>query len=220
LNTEELIRRHPRLWHMAADGTWPGICERGLLSVSRLLDAYGVEGDARLPIESARRPECVTLSRAGMPDAIIRDNKPIIDSKLAKCLQDGLTTRQWYEILNGYAFFWAQRERLERLLGAGEYAEDPQIVIEIDTARLLERHADRIRLSPINSGQTFYKAQERGLSTFRRIAEFPDSGSGRMGSRERPKVVEVVVEDGVPDLMEVIVRADRLHNGASEQVWG
>ncbi len=211
MTDEELIRRHPRVWHMAAAETWPGIQERGLLSVSGLLDVYGYEGGARRAVESARRPECVTLKRDGLPDAVVRDNKPMFEKSLLKCLQDGLTPSQWYEILNAKAFFWADRKRLDRLLGA--YSSKPQVVLEVDTAGLLERHRDRVRLSAINSGQTARKAQLRGLSTFRRIEDFPD-GKGALGTKERPRVVELVVEDGVPDVMEIVQGAHRVEAGA------
>ncbi|WP_438827053.1 DUF7002 family protein [Sphingomonas bacterium] len=212
------MRRHPRLWHMAADRSWPGIRARGLLSVSGLLDVYGVEGGERLAIESARRPDSVVLARDGLEEAVVRDNKPMYESVLARNLQDGLQPRAWYEILNAKSFFWVDRERLERLLGAKAYAGQPQVVVEVNTRALVDRHGDRVRLCSINSGQTLYGGQTRGLETFRRIEDFPDDG-GRLGGPGRPRIVELVVEGGVPDLMELATRADRVANGGSEPLW-
>ena len=212
MTEEELVRRHPRVWHMAAAGSWPGIRQRGLLSVTGLLDAYGYEGEARRAVESARRPDCVTLSREGMPDAVVRDNKPMFEKSLLKCLQDGLTPVQWYKTLNAKAFFWAERKRLDRLLGA--YASRPQVVLEVDTARLLERHGASVRLSAINSRQTARKAQLRGLATFSTVADFPN-GTGPLGKKERPRVVEVVVQGGVPDVLDLIISVHRVEDG----VW-
>ena len=61
MNPERLASRYPVLFHMAEDGSWESIRARGLLSTSALLDLFEVEGELRLAIESARRPEMVKL---------------------------------------------------------------------------------------------------------------------------------------------------------------
>ncbi len=211
MTEEELFERYPRLYHMAADGSWPSIKENGLLSVSRLLDRYDVNGDRRFAIESRRRPDSVTLRRDGLPDATVRDNKPMFESVLLKKLRDGLSPRDWYETLNRKAFFWVERIRLDRLLKA--YEKDPQIVLTIDTRALVERYRDDVRLCQINSGQTLYNAQERGLDTFLPIERYP-SGTGRVGTAGRPGVAELVVEHGVPDVAEFVLEVHRVVDGA------
>jgi len=63
---------------------------------------------------------------------VLRDNKPLSESKLAACLQDGLTPEDWYapedwyEILNGRLFFWPTSQRVETLLGAAAYSSIDQ----------------------------------------------------------------------------------------------
>jgi hypothetical protein len=218
LTEEELLERHPCVWHMAADGMWPYIKAHGMLSVTKLLDLFGVEGENRLPIESERRPQCVELTDAEHGRAIIRDNKPMYESALLKCLDDQLTPQDWYRILNAKSFFWVDKARLDRLLGARAYVKDPQTVIEIDTAKLLERHRDRVRLASMNTGQTLYVPQRRGLATFRTIDDFPDC-AGRIGTKQRPKIVELVVEGGVPDIAECVVNAQRYHKGQWAPLW-
>lgn len=59
MTPDEVIVTFPRLWHMAADGSWPSIRDRGLLSTSALLDLYEVTGDERVSLESRHRPESV-----------------------------------------------------------------------------------------------------------------------------------------------------------------
>lgn len=216
MTEEELIARHPHVWHMATDGSWPSIKKNGLLSVSRLLDLYGVKGEARVAIESARRPQCVTLKAPSLPDATVRDNKPMFEASLLKCLRDGLTPRDWYEILNRKTFFWVERERLERLLGAKAYSKDPQTVLMIDTKALLDRHRDEILLSGINSGQTLYVPQPRGKSTFLPISAYP-TDDGKIGTKTKPKIVELVVEGGVPNVDGLVLQVERVHNGKWEQ---
>ena len=217
MTEDELIDRHPTIWHMAADGGWPAIRQHGLLSVTRLLDLYGVAGPARHAIESARRPQSVVLEAAGLPPAVVRDNKPMSDNGLLKCLQDGLTPADWYERLNTKSFFWVDRERLDRLLAARAYASQPQTVLTLDTAAMLEEHRDTVRLSAINSGQTLYVPQKRGNATFMRIGDFPDGG-GRIGTPARPRIVELVVEGGVPDVARFVRRAERVFKGTAENL--
>lgn len=210
MTEDELVGRYPKLYHMAADGSWPSIREHGLMSVSSLLDRYAITGEQRFAIESARRPANVTIRREGLPPAVARDNKPMFESVLSRKLQDGLSPRDWYEILNRKAFFWVERARLDRLLAA--YAAEPQTVLVLDTRSLIERHRDAVRLCRINSGQTLYNAQPRGLSTFLTIEDYP-TGPGRVGTATRPGVAELVVEGGVPDVAEFVLEVHRVEQG-------
>jgi hypothetical protein len=52
-----------------------------------------------------------------------------------------MTPREWYESLNRRVFFWVDRRRLIKLLGARAYRNRPHLVLELDTAELLRRHA-------------------------------------------------------------------------------
>jgi hypothetical protein len=217
MTEDELIERYPTLYHMSTDGSWPSIRAQGLLSVSRLLDTYGVTGPARTAIESERRPQCVTVKREGLPNAVVRDNKPMHETGLLRCLRDGMTPRQWYELLNRKSFFWTQRDRLERLLHAKAYKHDPQVVISVDTKALLDRYRDDVLLSPINSGATLYVPQARGPKTFLSVADYP-SDKGKLGTKTRPEVVEFVVEGGVPDVAKFVRRVERIHHGTVELI--
>lgn len=209
MTEDEFLTRYPRLWHMAADGSWPSIQKRGLLSTSALLDLYGVEGADREAILSRRRPQSVTISGPGLEDAVIRDQKPMTDAGLQKCLTDGLGPRDWYEFLNGMTFFWLSRERLRRLLGARAYRKTPQVVLTLDTASLLGKHADEVRLARINSGATLYVPQARGKDTFKTIGEFAVAEIA----------VELTVEGGVDDVAEHVLTAHRFAEGKTEQLW-
>ncbi len=211
---DRLLRDCPLLWHMAEAGSWPSIREHGLLSTSRLLDRLGVAGAAREAIESRRRPAAVPL--AG-PDGtvLIRDNKPLNDTRLARCLDDGLTPRDWYRLLNARAFFWLRRERLLTLMRA--YPGQDHDVLEVDAAALVAAHRDRITLSPINSGAIGRAAARRGLETFRPIASYP-YGRYRAMRGPRDRVVELAVEGGVPDVARFVRRVVRMRDGVEEGV--
>src|SRR3712207_8870383 len=51
----------------------------------------------------------------------LHDALPICERFLAESLEDGMTAREWYELLNCKTFFWVSKERLEGLLGARAY---------------------------------------------------------------------------------------------------
>jgi hypothetical protein len=84
-------------------------------------------------------------------------------------------------------------------------------VLEVDTAALLERHAERVSLSPINSGATFaLNPAPRGLDTFRHIADHP---SGKT-------IAEMSVDYSVPDIAEFTVRVGRWRGTEElEEIW-
>jgi hypothetical protein len=199
LDPERLAARYPVLHHMAEDGSWESIREHGLLSTTALLDLFEVKGEERFAIESTRRPEIVQLRHPEHGAALIRDNKPMQERSLKRCLH-GMTPREWYEHLNRRVFFWVDRKRLLELLCAKAYRDRPHLVLEVDTAELLERHADCATLSSINSGATFaMNPAPRGPDTFRRIADHPEG---------RP-VVELAVDFAVPDIADFVLSVSR-----------
>jgi len=188
---------------MAEDGSWESIRKLGLLSTTALLDRFEVDEERRFAIESARRPEMVRLEHPDHGVADIRDNRPMLESALRRCLW-GMEPRGWYETLNRRGFFWPDRQRLLRLLGARAYRDRPHLVLEVDTARLLRRHAEHVTLSPINSGATFtMKPAPRGPNTFRRIGDYPE---------DKP-VVELAVDYAVRDIEGFVLSVSRWQGG-------
>jgi uncharacterized protein DUF7002 len=214
----ELIKNYPRLYHMAEDGSFPAIQQNGLMSTTALLDAYGIVGEQRLAIEERRRPESVTISRTGFPDAVIRDNKPMSDGALLKCLQDGLTPNDWYKILNSKTFFWLHKKRLHRLLAAKAYRDRAHTILTIDTESLVAAQRKNILLSPINSGSTIMKPQPRGSSTFLSVADYPFAERRKTRVLENA-LVELTVAHSVPDLASHLIAAQRINTGEVSDLW-
>ena len=93
---ERLISRYPTLYHMAEDGSWESIRRQGLLSTSALLDRFEIENKQRFALESARRPDIVRIEHPEHGTALVRDNKPMQEKALERCLY-GMTPRKWYE---------------------------------------------------------------------------------------------------------------------------
>jgi len=214
----ELVTLYPRLWHMAHKGAWPAIRDNGLMSAQALLDDYGIDGAQRTELGSCRRAQSVPLEAAGKPGAVLRDQKPMSDSALAGCLEDGLKPTQWYEILNSRSFFWLSRSRIWRLLKASAYKNVPQTVLTIDTAGLVAANSDRIWLSPINSGATLFKPQPRGLNTFKRVSEFPFEE--RSSRSKEDNVVELVVDYSVPDVADHVLAVHEVQDDKIlSEIW-
>ena len=88
---------------MAEEGSWESIRKIGLLSTTAILDKFEVGGERRRRIESARRPEIETVEHPEHGRALIRDNKPMQEKTLGRCLT-GMTPREWYESLNRRVF--------------------------------------------------------------------------------------------------------------------
>lgn len=211
MDVEQLIEIHPQLFHMAHVDAWPNIEKHGLLSTEALVDKFEIIGAKKAALVEQRRPENVTISHPVHGSAVVRDNKPMTESALLKCLGDGLTPTDWYRRLNGLVFFWTRRERLDGLLDARAYRDHSHLVIEFDTALLLEVHAPQVLLSPINSGSTAYNPAPRGASTFSSIEDFPFEHWRRKRNNRRKAIAEFTVQYAVPDAAEFVVRADVNH---------
>ena len=219
MTEEELVTTYPRLWHMAHDGSWPAIEAHGLMSTAALVEAYGITGQDAQLLTRVRRPESVPIEREGLPGAVVRDQKPIHEPRLAKCLLDGLKPEDWYRILNSHSFFWLSRERVNRLLNARAYRNLRQTVLTLDTRTLVAAHRDRIRLSPINSGATLFAPMPRGPGTFKSIADFPFAER----AKTRPvanNVVELLVEHSVPDVRDHVLAVHELQGAQIlNEIW-
>lgn len=199
---------------MAEHDTLDSILTHGLRSTTALLDLFEIEGRAREPIESARRPKMVTLDHPVHGRAMIRDNRPFQERRMERRLI-GMTFRQWYEHLNRRLFFWVTENRLSRFLGA--YGDRPHLVLVVDTKSLLDIHGDRVTVNAMNSGATNFTPPERGVGTFLPLAEHPYEERRKAG---REPVVEVTVDYAVVDIRNHLVEVQRRKgDGSAEVIW-
>ena len=217
MRPDDLIRAYPVLYHMTEDVNWPSIRRHGLLSTSGLVELFEIRGAQRKALIEERRPESVLISHPRVGQAVVRDNKPMSEAKLARALV-GMTARAWYRLLNGMSFFWVREERVITLLSARGNRDRAHCVIVVNTARLLADHLPRVRLSPINSGNTAYLAARRGRSTFRPIGSY-DYEQHR-AARGRDAVVELTVIGGIRNVERYVDRVERWReNRRIAHVW-
>lgn len=196
---------------MAEVGSWPSIRDRGLLSTRATLDLAGVRGRGRRDVESELRREKVTVTVPGQDAIVLRDQKPMSQTKLETCLPEGITPAQWCRFLNRKVFFWATNERLESLLNARPYADLEHDVLTLDTASLVARHAGRTRLCRMNSGSTTPYATPRDFSIFQSITAYPVNTRGN----PRREVAEVLVDYSVPDVADHVIGVKRMQGSVT-----
>ncbi len=214
----ELLRHCPTLYHMAERDSWPSIQRHGLRSATALLDLFEVPAGKRAAIEAAHRPAGVWLRHPVHGAALVRDQKPMGDAALRRCLQDGMAPADWYRLLNGKVFFWLVRDRLLKLLGGREYRAAEHDVLEIDAAALGAAYRPLVTLSPINSGATFNLGPApRGRGTFQPIADY-DYASRRKRAAPAACAVELTVEYAVPDIARFVRRVVAMRGATAGRV--
>jgi uncharacterized protein DUF7002 len=209
----EVLADCPTLYHMAEQGSWPSIRKFGLMSTTALLDHYEVAGATRVAIEGERRPTSVSLGSKGHGRAVVRDQFPMDDKGLTRCLEDGLSPEDWYRTLNAKVFFWLTKERLLRLLNAGTYRNQEHDVLMLDTKSLIEANVDKIWLCPINSGCTKPFPHPRGRKTFQRVRQYPYA-EWKTKRKRGERIVELAVDYAVPNIEKYVTRVVRMKNFA------
>jgi hypothetical protein len=206
MDIDRLIALHPRLYHMAEAGAWRSIRSLGLMSTSAVLDRFGIVGADRSQFESEQRVDKLRIGSGEANGIVLRDQKPMPPSQLVMALEDDLTPEDWYRTINSKVFFWVSYIRLECLLNARSYRLSEHDVLVIESGPLIRAYAEQIRLSPMNSGNTFPKAAKRGANTFSRIEDYPVTRSGS----PRKKIVELVVEHGVSNIADYVLEVRRM----------
>lgn len=202
------------LFHMAGEGSWPSICEHGLLSTKALLDLFNPPMRIRDLILNGVRRKSVDLERRDLGRVTVRDQRPL--KFLGACLSGGTTEQEFLDLLNGRVFFWLSLQRLQTLLSASLYRDTPQTVLQFNTAEVLDRYGDRVQLAPYNTGSVQYRnSPMRGRDVFRSVEDFPfDDWQVRRG-RTRDAVVELTILNAVPDAGALAIRVERWSGGKS-----
>jgi hypothetical protein len=115
-------------------------------------------------------------------------------------------------------FFWLDPARLNRQRAACR--SRPQVVLRVDVAALIAAHADRIALTPINTGNARRNPATRGAATFvpyaRWLSDAWASEAAALGTRLRARshaAVELTVLGSMPDAMAYVTRAQPLAAG-------
>jgi hypothetical protein len=166
--------------------------------------------------EGQRRSKSEEITHPKRGRALLREQIPLNEKKLANALQDGLTPRDWYYVLNRKVFFWGPESRLGILRGAREYEAHRQTIIVVDSAQLIGRYADHILLCHMNSGATQPMAFPRGRDTFRSIDSDPLVERKRKYGA-KGAVAEVTVDYAVTGIAKFVIEAYEIGGGKKRE---
>lgn len=207
MTPEDLANRHPELYHLTAPEAVDGIRRHGLLPPLRLLDLFEADPATRALV-LAKRATSIRLAHPDKGEALVTDNAPLDDRKLASVLDDGLSPDDWRRMLAERVFLWTDEAEARRLAGARLYRGKPRVILVFGTLSLARAHAERIDISPFNTGSTLYVPARRGRGTFapllgtdweawrrRRAIDV----AGRVRNKAPDRIKEVTVRNGVPD---------------------
>jgi hypothetical protein len=201
------------LYHMAEAANWPAIQRDGLHSASALLDMAGICGEDRERLEKHQR-----LTHTELPNGVqLRDQRPMPAAALASCLI-GLVPSEWYTLINACVFFWLDPARLNRQRAA--CAPRSQVVLTVDASKLIAAYAEKITVTPINTGNARRRPARRGAATFVPYASWVTSAwaseAASLGTPVRPSShppVELTVVGSIPDIMQFVIGVQQLPPG-------
>jgi hypothetical protein len=77
MDVEQLIARHPMVFHTMSATAWPSVRQHGLLSTVQLIKLFGLDDAECDRLLGAPGQESTVLNAPGMPPAVIRDQKPM-----------------------------------------------------------------------------------------------------------------------------------------------
>lgn len=202
---DEIVSLYPHLYHMATAGSWPSIKQHGLVCTRLACEMASVDEPLKTKLISELRPDSVAIGGASGPKFVVRDQKPMNATTLAKALQD-MTASEWLLSLNSKVFFWPTKKRLKTMMGARPYKNVAHDVLVLDTAKLLKAELDKVWLSPMNSGATIPFSHPRGSGTFQRVDNFDLAARLAMAGRNSA-IAEVCVDERVdvgPHIIKVV----------------
>jgi len=212
MDDAEFCDTYPRVFHAASELAWPSIQTHGLLSTARLLDLFGIDPEVQRELLTRQRAESIQLAAPGLPPAVIRDQKPM--KFLREKIEPGCSLEDFLVAINSRVFFWPNRERLERLRNARQYRNQTQVIMHVDTRRLVERHGGRIQLCRFNSGAITQRNHPlRSAKSWVSIQRYPYAEYRRTYGRDGA-LAEVTVLDAVPDVLDLAVKVEHVSRAA------
>jgi hypothetical protein len=162
-----LPQKRPYLYHLTSKSNLPSIVStKTLLSTSVLLgqaDDPSVNSHLRV-----RRKNILQIEIGGRP-VLIRDQRPLSEKALLKCLDGGLSPEDYYELLNDRVFLWVTLPRLSR--HHDRYVSEDPVLLRFSTAAILQLNPN-VEFSRINSGATRANSRLGGIASRRGRATF------------------------------------------------
>ena len=188
--------------HFVDASNWPAVQREGLRTAASLMRAAGVDESAHRRF----RPSGEVLPSG----AYIRDQKPMPPATLARCLDAGLGSEDWYALVNNGVYFWLDRDRADRHQRA--LRGRPQVRLELSVERILDDYGKSAFVTPFNIGSAVRRPAQRGLRSLVPVERFREAmwldeatpnGKVRLSSH-RP--AELVIQRDIPDALSFVQR--------------
>lgn len=172
----EFIEKRPFLYHLTDQKNIPLIVKYGkLFSTNSLIERSGKE--EYFLIKRIKRLTHYELKFNGEIFSI-RDQRPISEKALKKCLTDNWECADYFEFLNNRVFMWPTIDRLSRHYV--RYVSEHPIILRFETKSIVEINQN-VKFSRLNSGATRAnsylggKPPERGNETFKLAVDYAHS---------------------------------------------
>ncbi len=186
IDATAFAKRFPRVYHLTFATNLPSIQQHGLLSAASLADQYAFTPEEREACLEKRR-----LCNQDLHGITLRDQHAAPESKMKTCLVN-VSIPDWLALLNSKIFFFTELKKAQRM--AETYANYQNILLEVDTKTLLERHAAVSFVCRFNSGAFLFKPTPRGRASFIPMAEFE--------LRKKSAPAELTVNEPIPAIMD------------------
>ena len=182
-----LAARYPWVWHVIeADGTGPWLTETGLWPAADLHDGV------------ANRDDFVRVDFGAGRVAVLRP-QVMPDHRLLPTLAGKFHGQPecWRRHVNTHVFFWTEERRRDAFARAcvrlRRTSAAPPVVLAIETAALLERHATVTYFATINTGSTVRGGARvrRDETTLLPVAEYRRGSVAELAIRGRVDLASV-----------------------------
>ena len=208
--TSDLAAVAPQLFHLTAGDAWESIQEHGLRSATWLVRARSLDEERATALLTAPREAVEVIGDPADPlgHATLRDQKPLTLSKLER-LVEGITPENYIRLINDRVYFYMKAADVERVRGVRDAEGAPQLLLTLDSRRLLADYQGSVRVAKINTGATIGMQGRRGPRTWLAIDKFPGRAT---------EVKEFTVLDGISDVTPYLVSAELWNAGEKVEV--
>lgn len=167
MNQDKFISLRPYLYHLTDQRNIENIVRtKTLFSTKKIVESSNINN--KTDFLRTRRPMHETVCMGNF-DCIIRDQRPISQLALSKCLTGGWRPSDFIEHLNKRVFFWCTTERLSRHFT--RYKHENPCIIRCDTADILQLNRN-IEYCRLNSGATRPNSFLGGIAPLRGYETF------------------------------------------------
>jgi hypothetical protein len=169
MDIQEFTKKKAYLYHLTDKDNLANILEtKEILSTESIVNLTNWDNQQKNKFLSHRRKDHEIINTP-TGNYKIRDQKPISLTNLVKCLTKGITTGEFFKLLNMRVFFWPTLKRLESHYN--RYASESPIIHKVESSDLFNINSNP-EFCRLNSGATRSNSHlkgappERGINTF------------------------------------------------------